>query len=689
MAASDKGPSLLPQRYEDFRDRSYWDSFFAKRGGASFEWYGEWSDLRDAFRAVVPDTARVLVIGCGNSELSERLFDMGVGSIVSVDFSEPVIAEMRTRTASKPAMEWAVEDVRHLSFASESFDVVVDKGTLDAIHPEGTEAGRVDAELLLREALRVIRTGGAYVCVSLLQRHIREVFLSDASGSAEEAWVMPFDPAHPSPVCPFVVALRKGRQDDAAVEPQPSPQGVTWRLVHSPKDLLASSRGVPFTSRGELFDALNEEMWHYRSRTALLRVVPGQYETIELGDSRFPEAGPRFTLFVVDAAASAKGCAALVIPSGRETEWMFGTQSGQEELAKSSGYGRLILVRCNRGHEFGSQEGVRAELAAQILRLTPSALRDASIPWLGLEPGPPCEVVAELESPQSGRMVVEDIPDGDKDFPRTRRLVFFSNQGAIQSQAVLTGPSAKKRKDASAGSEAAPFPSPLVAPSAPLDCTGKPPRVDYSSLAFEFHQAVVAALSISAMQSGARAANVSATGGAFAPAASGLADGRAFRVNLLGLGGGGLAMFLTRGFSSGTMPVLSDAAKSVWEAGCHGGDHSFGQMAIAPSTAKPHLLQLLPAPLRLHAVEIDPVVALVAQQFFAFEPQTTDGRCVLSICDAVDHIKVRADLARTEVFDADPWHATSVWQQDAIVVDIDAKNVTSGLSFPPKVSEWC
>ncbi|KUF91601.1 Microcephalin [Phytophthora nicotianae] len=100
---------LLPRKAEDFRKQEYWDQFFQKRGEKAFEWYGDYASLRPGLQALLglPDDApssllrrlkakvRVLVVGCGNSALSADLAADGFSSLLSVDFSERVIDEMR------------------------------------------------------------------------------------------------------------------------------------------------------------------------------------------------------------------------------------------------------------------------------------------------------------------------------------------------------------------------------------------------------------------------------------------------------------------------------------------------------------------------------------------------------------------------------------------------------------------
>lgn len=71
--------------------------------------------------------------GCGNSALSYELFLGGFPNVTSVDYSPVVVAAMQVRYAHVPSLRWETMDVRALDFPGGSFDVVLEKGTLDAL----------------------------------------------------------------------------------------------------------------------------------------------------------------------------------------------------------------------------------------------------------------------------------------------------------------------------------------------------------------------------------------------------------------------------------------------------------------------------------------------------------------------------------------------------------------------------
>jgi len=59
-----------------------------------------------------------------------------------------------------------------MSFLDNSFSVVLDKGTLDAVFTDDSPDVTKAVEKMVSEIGRVLRIGGRYVCFSLAQEHI-------------------------------------------------------------------------------------------------------------------------------------------------------------------------------------------------------------------------------------------------------------------------------------------------------------------------------------------------------------------------------------------------------------------------------------------------------------------------------------------------------------------------------------
>lgn len=65
-----------------------------------------------------------------------------------------------------------------MSFEDETFAVVVDKGTLDALLVDESIETMEKIDKMFSEIERVLRKGGRYLCISLLQEHILKKMLT-------------------------------------------------------------------------------------------------------------------------------------------------------------------------------------------------------------------------------------------------------------------------------------------------------------------------------------------------------------------------------------------------------------------------------------------------------------------------------------------------------------------------------
>eukprot|EP00752_Nemacystus_decipiens_P002602 g2435.t1 len=139
--------------------------------GVFVEWYCGLDHVLPLFERFVPKDSRVLDVGCGDKPLAWDMRDAGyTGRITSFDLSPTVINKLveESRSCARKRLHHGVEfrvlDARKLPFDAGSFDLVVDKGTVDAMLCDKT--GKESARATCREAARVAAPGGWYIVVS-------------------------------------------------------------------------------------------------------------------------------------------------------------------------------------------------------------------------------------------------------------------------------------------------------------------------------------------------------------------------------------------------------------------------------------------------------------------------------------------------------------------------------------------
>ncbi|XP_078179465.1 uncharacterized protein LOC144573555 [Carex rostrata] len=164
----------------DYGNAGYWDARYkTEKGGAPFDWYRSYAALRPFLRHFVPTSSRVLMLGCGNSLMSEDMVKDGYPEIVNVDISSVVIDMMKQRHGHIPQLTYVQMDVRDMRlFSDRSFDCVVDKGTLDALLC-GTNALQA-ASQMLGEVNRVLKQSGIYMLITYGAPSVRVQYLKQA-----------------------------------------------------------------------------------------------------------------------------------------------------------------------------------------------------------------------------------------------------------------------------------------------------------------------------------------------------------------------------------------------------------------------------------------------------------------------------------------------------------------------------
>lgn len=204
-AESTGGSEVIPKRNCDYQSRNYWENRFSAE--EEYEWLLSYERLRHqivpllsvstnslgstaAFAACEALSARVsmprvLVVGCGNSPFSADLYDDGYRNILNIDYSVNVVARMKhMHSEARPEMEWRVMDMTDLSeLGAETFDLVFDKAAMDTLLtnegdvwcPLPSSVGA--ARAMCQHISRVLKPGGHFAQVSLVQPHFRSKYL--------------------------------------------------------------------------------------------------------------------------------------------------------------------------------------------------------------------------------------------------------------------------------------------------------------------------------------------------------------------------------------------------------------------------------------------------------------------------------------------------------------------------------
>eukprot|EP01107_Rhizomastix_libera_P003679 TRINITY_DN16344_c0_g1_i1.p1 TRINITY_DN16344_c0_g1~~TRINITY_DN16344_c0_g1_i1.p1 ORF type:complete len:255 (-),score=44.11 TRINITY_DN16344_c0_g1_i1:13-777(-) len=160
----------------EYSKPEYWEKRYVKESaqqGFRYDWLAPFRLLKPVLESNLPDKkAKILLVGCGNSTLSEDMAQLGYTALISTDISPTVIASMKKQWiersgANQSSITWEVQDYKKLSYPDKSFDVVLDKATLDAFLAEECDMlSNASVRCSLSESYRVLRPGGVFVWVT-------------------------------------------------------------------------------------------------------------------------------------------------------------------------------------------------------------------------------------------------------------------------------------------------------------------------------------------------------------------------------------------------------------------------------------------------------------------------------------------------------------------------------------------
>ena len=150
----------------NYGEKKYWEERYDSQKGKTFDWLEDYDSLKSIIKNMgIKKDAVILNVGCGNSEFSEKMYDDGFKNNFNIDICQNVINYMKERNKDKEGLIYKEMDVRDMKdFQNETFDLVIDKSTIDALLC-GNQAF-INVALMTKEISRILKTGGIYFVIS-------------------------------------------------------------------------------------------------------------------------------------------------------------------------------------------------------------------------------------------------------------------------------------------------------------------------------------------------------------------------------------------------------------------------------------------------------------------------------------------------------------------------------------------
>jgi len=142
---------------KNYGSSQYWDERYEKYADKTEEWYEGWKTLKPIISPFISKDMMLLDFGCGDSFMQDELQKDGF-TVLGTDISDVVLQ----RLSEKPEREMFTADGFAMPMRTNSYDAIIDKGTLDAIACDMER----DLSPLFEEIYRVLAPGGRYLCIT-------------------------------------------------------------------------------------------------------------------------------------------------------------------------------------------------------------------------------------------------------------------------------------------------------------------------------------------------------------------------------------------------------------------------------------------------------------------------------------------------------------------------------------------
>ena len=160
----------------NYGDKNYCEERYDEQNGTTFDWLKDYESIKPLIDNLgIKKDFRILNVGCGNSEFSEKMYDEGYKHNYNIDICKNVIDFMSKRNEGKKGLHFDVMDVCDMAYKDETFDLIIDKSTIDALLC-GDHSYMIVAKML-KEISRVLKTGGYYIIISYGQPENRMIHL--------------------------------------------------------------------------------------------------------------------------------------------------------------------------------------------------------------------------------------------------------------------------------------------------------------------------------------------------------------------------------------------------------------------------------------------------------------------------------------------------------------------------------
>lgn len=169
--------SLIPQKpgEEEFDNHvpdvaqygriQFWDERYLV-DSEPFEWFHGYDYYREVITDNIEPDRRIMVAGCGTSNMPEDLINDGFTNVVGQDISRVAIKMQEIRNKHTDGLKFITGNMTDMDLPDESFDAIIDKALLDSLFCSAM--GDTVTAQYVNEVIRLLSADGCFIVVSYM-----------------------------------------------------------------------------------------------------------------------------------------------------------------------------------------------------------------------------------------------------------------------------------------------------------------------------------------------------------------------------------------------------------------------------------------------------------------------------------------------------------------------------------------
>jgi hypothetical protein len=110
----------------------FWDLRYANEH-EPFEWYYGYEYFQATIQEAIPFDNRVMIAGCGSSNMPGDMVEDGYQNVVCCDWSRVALAQLKYRYRDYPQISFFQGNITDTDLPEASFDAVIDKALFDSL----------------------------------------------------------------------------------------------------------------------------------------------------------------------------------------------------------------------------------------------------------------------------------------------------------------------------------------------------------------------------------------------------------------------------------------------------------------------------------------------------------------------------------------------------------------------------